>query len=469
MGLPSRFNLVSLVLAVVGAWSVIYSVATWVVPGEESPTSLALAGVAACVVIAVTVWFRLTRRPQDIFSSAARSEERAEALRLSMVVGMSNDVAYDNLVRLYEPIIEQVRLSLPAAGVHWPSDSAGNRCLVVTIAPGEAQELDSIITDTEGPRGGDWTDRVSKFAESRQEFMTTIRRDASLSNSFGDEAGANIVLARVSAGDKVAMSVNTATYGQIVRTSDSLVNEFAVFADLSVRSAFRKRPRPLVFDGKDLLKVLPWRRQVHSWDDQDTLLIAPRRRAAGLGMSLSLASRTADGAEVFVARRSAKVGTYPDVLHVIPSGMMNARAQGQHTAADLAALPRLTMMSEFLEECFDVEELTGHSAGNFAKRVAQKAEEFGVSDLEPLFTGLAVDLLNLRTEVCGVLDLTDRQDVVDAFNLSWEYTHTERLRRIALDTERLALTRSEFVQSGIGSIHLAAEWFARRRSTRGSA
>jgi hypothetical protein len=471
MGIPSRFNLASLVLAIVGAWSVIYQVAKWVVPGEGSPMSLALAGAAACVVVVVSMWFRLTRRPQDIFSAAARSVERAEALRLSMVAGMSNDVAYENLARLYEPIIDQVRLSLPAARVDWPSDSAGNRCLVVTIAPEKqekAQSFDSIITDIEGPRGGDWTDRVSTFASSRQAFMATIRRDASLSNSFGDEAGANIVLARVSAGDGIAMSVNTATYGQIVRTSDSLVNEFAVFAHLSSRSAFRKRPRPLVFDGKDLLKVLPWRRQVHSWDDQDALLIAPRRRAAGLGVSLSLASQKADGAEVYVARRSSKVGTYPDVLHVVPSGMMNARAQGQHTAAELAALPRLTMMSEFLEECFDVEELAGHSVGNFAKRVEEKAEEFHVTDLDPLFTGLAVDLLNLRTEVCGVLDLTDRQDVVDAFNLSWEYTHTERLRRIELDTKRLALTRSEFVQSGIGSIHLAAEWFARRRSASGS-
>lgn len=469
MGLPSTFHLVNLALAIVGAWSVIYQLVKWLAPGEGSPLSLGLTGVAACVVVAVTMWIRLTRRPQDLFLVAARSEDKAESLRLSMVAGMGNDLAYENLVRLYEPVVDQVRLSLPAARVGWPTDTAGHRCLVVTIAPHEAQSLGSLITDIEGPRGSDWANRVSGFASSRQAFMATMRRDASLSNNFGDEAGDNIVLAKIAAGSRIAMSVNTATYGQIVRTSDSLVNEFAVFADISSKSAFRKRPQVLVFDRGDLLKVLPWRRQVHSWDDQDALLIAPRRRASGLGVSLSLVNKKDDGAEVFVARRSSKVGTYPDVLHVVPSGMMNARAHGQHTAAELAELPRLTMISEFLEECFDVEELSGHSVGNFAKRVEEKVDEFQVRGLEPSFTGLAIDLLNLRTEVCGVLDLTGHQVVVDAFNLSWEYTHTERLRRIDIDIRDLAVERKDFVQSGIGSIHLAAEWFAKHRTASESA
>lgn len=409
------------------------------------------------------MWLRLAKRPQDLFGAAARSEENAEILRKSMVDGMTQDFAYENLARLYAPIVAQAEQFLPAVQVNWPMDAAGHRCLVITVAPPSGQRLSEVITDIEGPRGDDWTRRVSEFAPGRQSFMATMRRSASLSNPFGDEAGSNIVLSKIVAAPRLTMSVNTATYGQIVRTCDSLVNEFAVFADLASRSAFRKRSRPLMFDRDDLLKALPWRREVHAWDDLDSLLVAPRRRASGVGVSLSLVDEQGSQASVFVARRSSNVGTYPDVLHVVPSGMMNARSTAQHATEELAELPRLTMMSEFLEECFDVAELSGHSVGNFAKRVEEKIEEFQVGDLDPAFTGLAIDLLNLRTEVCGVLDLSDHRSVVDAFNLSWEYTHTERLRRVDAVAASSGVRRTDFVQSGIGSIQLASLWLAARR------
>lgn len=466
MGRPPALQLVNLALAIIGAWSVLYQLVRLLLPEDTTTLGVTLAGVTAGTLALIVIWLRWTRRPQDLFRSAATSDERTEALRKSMVDGMTRDFAYENLARLYAPIVEQVRRSLPAAAVHWPTDGDGNRCLVLTIAPAVPQRLDSVITDIEGPRGHDWTARVSRFAPERQAFVATMRRSMSLSNMFGDEAGANVVLARISAAPDIAVSVNTATYGQIMRTCDSLVNEFAVFADIAYRSAFRGRPRPLMFRGDDLLKVLPWRRQVHSWDDQDALLVAPRRRACGVGVSLSLVDVRDDRASVFVARRSSKVGTYPDVLHVVPSGMMNARGDLEHERDDLAELPRLAMMSEFLEECFDIAELSGHSVGNFAKRVAEKIDEFQLGELEPTFTGLAIDLLNLRTEFCGVLDLSGQQPVVDAFNLSWEYTHTERLRRISIDTTPVPVRRTDYVQSGIGSIHLAALW--RAASSRGA-
>jgi hypothetical protein len=464
MGRPPTLQLVNLGLAIIGAWSIIYQVVRVLLPGNPNPLGVTIAGVAAGIVAMTLVWFRLARRPQDFFRSAALSENRAEALRKAMVIGMRQDFAYEELARLYAPIVEQVQRSLPAARVGWPSDVNGKRCLVITIAPGKPQELGALLAEIEGRRGAEWTARVSRFASERQAFMATLRRNVSLSNKFGDEEGSNIVLAKISANPGLAMSVNTATYGQIMRTCDSLVNEFAVFAYYASRSAFRRRPLPLVFHPKDLLKVLPWRRQVHSWDDEDALLVAPRRRASGVGVSLAVVDAGPGLASVFAARRSSSVGTYPDVLHVVPSGMMNVRGDLRAAADELAALPRLAMMSEFLEECFDIVELSGHSLGNFAKRVAEELAELQLSDLEPAFTGLAIDLLNLRTDVCGFLDLTAHRPVVDAFNLSWEYTHTERLRRIDIETPTPAVQRTDFVQSGIGAIHLAALLLADRRA-----
>jgi hypothetical protein len=463
MGRPRTFDLVNLSLAIVGAWSVIYQLVRLLFPDHSSGQAVTLAGAVAGAAFLGLVWLRLTRRPQDIFRSAALSEVRAEALRRSMAEGMTHDFAYENLAHLYSSVVQQVRQSLAGACVDWPTDVGGRRCLVVTIAPQAPQPLDSVVADIEAPRGSDWTARVSRFAAERQAFVATMRRSVSFSNKFGDEAGANVVLAKISANPNLAISVNTATYGQIMRTCDSLVNEFAVFADQAYRSAFRKRPRPLAFSGEDLLKVLPWRRQVHSWDDEDALLLAPRQRAAGLGVSLSLVDVRNEGASAFVARRSSNVGTYPDVLHVVPSGMMNVHGDLLAARDELTALPRLAMMSEFLEECFDITELSGHSAGNFARRVTDKIDELQLHGLEPAFTGLAIDLLNLRADVCGVLDLTGRPSVVDAFNLSWEYTHTEQLRRVDLDAAQLAVRRTDFVQSGIGSISLAAAWRAAQR------
>jgi len=452
-------------LAVIGAWSVIYQAAK-LLPGDDPALGLTLAGVAAGVLGAVLIWLQLARRPQDLFRSAALTERRAEALRRSMVDGMTQDFAYENLARIYAPVVDEVEHALTCAHVDWPADSAGGRCLVVTIAPPAPQRLDGIITGIEEPRDNAWSNRVSRFAPERQAFMATMRRSVSLSNKFGDEAGANIVLGEIRASCDLTMVVNTASYGQIVRTSDSLVNEFAAFAHLASGSAFRRRPRPLMFAGRDLLKVLPWRRGVHVWDSGAALLVAPRGRASGLGVSLALVASRNGSAHAYVARRSSSVGTYPDVLHVVPSGMMNARHDTQDAAKELAALPRLTMMAEFLEECFDIEELSGHSVGNFTKRVEQQIAAHRLGHLDPEFTGLAIDLLNLRTEVCGVLDLTGHDATVDAFNLSWEYTHNERLRRIDLQGNTSALRRTDFVQSGIGSIHLASLWLATRRPCR---
>jgi len=461
MGLPSPFQLVNLALAIVGAWSVAYQAGMLLAGDRTAFGLLPAAGVAVAGAVAV-VWLRLARRPQELFRSAAQSERRAEALRRSMAEGLKHDFAYEILARLYAPAVEQVRQLLPSTQVDWPADTNGRRCLVVTIAPAAPQRLDSLIIGLEEPRGVEWTTRASRFASERQAFMATLRRSVSLANKFGDEDGANIVLGRISAAPAVAMTVNIATYGQIVRTSDSLVNEFAAFADLASRSAWRRRPRPLRFRGDDVLKVLPWRRQVHAWDDLAALLVAPRGRACGLGVSLALVDDRSAGASVFVARRSSSVGTYPDVLHVVPSGMMNVHGDARHDPVQLAKLPRLAMMAEFLEECFDIDELSGHAVGNFAKRVERQIEDMRLGHLEPAFTGLAIDLLNLRTEVCGVLDLSGADAIVDAFTLCWEYTHTEQLRRIDLRAATAAVCRTGFVQSGIGSVHLASQWLAAR-------
>jgi hypothetical protein len=289
-------------------------------------------------------------------------------------------------------------------------------------------------------------------------YMSTLRRDAFLGNPFGDEEGQNVILDRLGADGRLRAEVARASYGQIVRTSDALINEFSLFGYLLDRSAVRGRPAALRLSGRRALSVLPWRRAVHSWDDGTDLLLAPRGRASGLGVALVLQERRSGEATALLARRSPKVGTYPDVLHVIPSGMLNLRPTESATGSGaVRLLPRLTMLAEFLEECFDIAELSGHNQGNFRRQVDRELAQRGLTALRPRFSGLAIDLLNLRAEICGVLDLTEQPDLVDAFTTSWEYSHNEPLRRVSLARGSAAASRHEFVQSGLGALHLAAQ------------
>ncbi|MFI6073754.1 hypothetical protein ACIA5C_19480 [Actinoplanes sp. NPDC051343] len=463
-GRPRTLDLVNLILAIIGAWSVIYQILKFFIPKGTGGAGIATAGFAALLIAAALTWLRLTRRPQDLFRSASTSEDKAESLRKIMLDGMTNDAAYENLASLYSPIIELAAQQMPGIRVDCPLDIHGKRTLVLTIAAPAQQTLDSLINELGPEQDLSWKSRVSKFAPERQSFMATLRRSVFFANRFGDEGGSNLVLVGTSATPDLKMSVRTATYGQIVRTSDSLVNEFAIFANYIQYSAFRRRSRPLQIHANDILKVLPWRRTVHSWEDPKDLLLAPQSRAAGLGVSLSLIDQLEGDATVFVARRSSSVGTYPDVLHVVPSGMMNVHGDIRHVPSALSGLPRLSMLAEFLEECLDIAEFSGHSAVNFAERVADKLDELRLNDLDPTFTGLAIDLLNLRTDVCGVLDLSGRYSLLNRFNLSWEYTHTERLHRVGIASLPISLSRTDFVQSGIGSAYLAAMWLAAYRA-----
>ncbi len=449
---PQALDTVNLLLAVVGAWSVIFAVLHWL-PSVIIHVPIWALAVLLILIWLRLIWIRLARRPQELFRLASVSEDRIDHLRQLLAIGMRNEAAYDSLFRLYQPLLAEIGAS--QSGPDIPIDAAGKPCLVLTWIPQPEMQLEDVLIGTAQPRDRAWEERTSEFAAERQMFIASLRRNLFHQNRFGDDKGTNLVLEELDP-EKVCMSFSTARYGQIVRTSDSLINEFAAFGFFSERSALRGRAKPLTFASADLLKVMPWRAAVHSWDGKD-VLTRPRSRASGIGVSLALVQREGASASVVLGRRSSRVGTYPDVLHVIPAGMMNVHdtGAGDHS---MKFMPRLTMLAEFLEECFNVEVLEGHVTGNFAAMVNHELEERGLNDLNPRFTGIALDLLNLRTEICGVLDLSSHSRIMDDFRVSWEYTHNEQLRIVDLNEGATALDRTDFVQSGIGCIHLAKRW-----------
>lgn len=444
---PGAFETVTFALSLVGIWSLVQYVAGLVVEGN---LAVRVGSALALLAILAATWFSLAHRPQAVFAEAARTEDRARSLREHLRSGMQVDQGYENLLQIYRPFLEDLQALWPDRSPAMPIDMNGLPFLVVTLPAGPGDTMNDIVDLDDSPRDANWQQRASRFAAERQQFITTLRGDANYRNRIGDEDGETVVLSSITVAPRLRLWCRRATYGQVVRTSDSLVQEFALMGYL----CGLKPQRPLKLSARATMSVLPWRRAVHRWErDSHRVLTRPVGRAAGVGVSLAvLHGRT----KAYVARRSARVGTYPDVLHVVPSGMLppSAPHPGEGGGAP-SSLVETTMMAEFLEECYDVEELGGRPVSSATTVIHRHLQKRGLAGVRPRLTGLAIDLLNLRVEICGLLDLTGQESALSELQLCWEYADHSPLRSTGLDAETVALSRSEVVQAGAGCLDLA--------------
>ncbi len=143
-----------------------------------------------------------------------------------------------------------------------------------------------------------------------------------------------------------------------------------------------------------------------------------RYRSAALGVStltiVRVRNRTFDGYKLFLSPRSVTVATQRRRYHVVPSGMFQPfipsesgdLLQTQFSVSD-------TVMREFVEELYGVEELeTGDGLVDpqaiYHRREARLLSDLlGVGDAALLYSGVAVNLLALRPEICTVLIIHD--------------------------------------------------------------
>ncbi len=465
---PPLFDILAFLLAVLGASSVIN------IAFSASPlrgVGLWAALLSAALICSGAIMRRWSRRPQDIFRLASATEETAERLRLDMRAGMRNDSAYDSLYRVYRPIIADTRARItklsPGRLLEVPTDSAGRGYLVAVIPATPDDNLDELIEPDCEETSPDWHHRTGRFAAERQQYMRRLRRSVSHGYALGDEEGDNLALHSLKLGDRLSMRVTIATYGEIVRTSDSLLNEFAIFAFLAA-------PRPISRclsiwrflrigtaispNARHTLNALPWRRQVHSWSpDQGTLLIEPAGRAAGLGVAVAmLSSSPSGGSAVFTARRSSKVGTYPDVRHVVPSGMCNTRIDMRRSSRTVPAdFVTMTMLRELLEESFGLDEFSNYSTSGWESRIRTELALRGLDGIQPTFTGIAFDLLTLRPEICAQIVTSDEAGETPRMTLCWEYSPLQHIESQALADLETECPRTDFVQTGIACAILA--------------
>jgi hypothetical protein len=111
--------------------------------------------------------------------------------------------------------------------------------------------------------------------------------------------------------------------------------------------------------------------------------------------------------DAYIAKRSPRVGTYPEALHVVPTGMSNARdlrwrfIDNEPPDPDFVVV---TMLTELLEEEFDLEEFAYANIDHWRDQVNAQLARIGVI-ARPKFTRVAFDLLNLRPEVGALIHL----------------------------------------------------------------
>jgi hypothetical protein len=143
-----------------------------------------------------------------------------------------------------------------------------------------------------------------------------------------------------------------------------------------------------------------------------------RYRSAAVGVStltiVRVRNRGFDGYKLFLSPRSITVATQRRRYHVVPSGMFQPfipghsgdLLQGQFSVSQ-------TVMREFVEELYGVEELeTGDGRVDpqaiYHRREARLLSDMlRASDAALLYSGVAVNLLALRPEICTVLIVHD--------------------------------------------------------------
>ncbi len=404
-----------------------------------------------------------------IMDVAAWSEEGAHRLRRDMEIGMSNDPAYEQLRSVYEPVVIATNRHLRELGAgrefEWVEMPDGGERYAAIMLPEEGEGEKDRLTELLGPIKHSNPLGLRMLADSRQRLMRTWRRMNDSGSHLEDELGDNYCLKQLHVDGGLCLDVAVATYGEIMRSSDALINEFALFAYLCGPIGRRRRPsvrqrRVLEMSPQATLRCLPWRRRVHRAHRgrEHEIFLTPHDRAAGIGIAVVTTEvvKTEQGEEVtkaFLGVRSGKVGTYPATNHVVPAGMCNTYGTN-YEALDPDDPPppyylETVMRCEFLEEWAQVTELESNKRSEWAEHVNQawdKQIERQVT--KPLrLTGVAFDLLNLRPEICATIAVDTHHGA-----LNWEFDQIG-VQGPLKDMGRVR--RTEIVQGGAAALRLA--------------
>ena len=406
----------------------------------------------ALIVLSVWPAVRYLGSLSAIMNSAASTDEGTRKVFRDMQRGMGNVEAYASLRDIYKPLIKQANAGLAGSAAMLELATAPGYA-AATLRTGGLASLTTLLGNlrTDNVTGK----RSEKRADSRQKLVDhwkAINRD--FRDEIGSEEGDNYCLTEIRLEDgRLLLDLCVATYGQISRTCESLVNEFALFAHIVSRDGLVGRMR-----SSTVLRCLPWRKLAHDVaETAEQLFLKPRGRAAGVGVTLATFSGRGQG-NVYLGERSNMVGTYPNVLHLIPAGNCNTHGthrQLSHTRTH--ALPTWYLQSimkcEYLEEWFDDQDLEELQILDWRGRVDRLWKD-RIHEISPIhLTGITYDLLNLRPEICAVVKV----EFTGSEKLNWEFKRGVPPEELTLaNTE--SIMPNEIVQAAAGALILARSY-----------
>jgi len=196
--------------------------------------------------------------------------------------------------------------------------------------------------------------------------------------SNDQEKGPNYILESVEFDNEDGqprLQVKLGGYGQIMRSCDYLIEE--AFIAAGVLKGI-DRMTHLRASGRRWQWFLPCRKRVFKKGIEATFL-RPKGRAVGIGVAGLVLWKGGDGRTCFIfKKRSASVGTYPDLYHCVPTGMFNGKFQGAGSCpSDLQHHAVRVLMTEFFEELFSRKELESFEEDpNWKRKLKACVENF---------------------------------------------------------------------------------------------
>lgn len=154
-------------------------------------------------------------------------------------------------------------------------------------------------------------------------------------------------------------------------------------------------------------------------------------RCAGIGVSTVMRIATDDGHVVWLGRLSDRKATGGGAMHVMPSAMLEPEV---HDANAVSIVD--TVLREFAEELFD-EHGTGERWWVDTQPVAELLALIERGDARLELTGVAMNLVNLRPEVCTLLRIDTHEwhaRWAERVAMNWEFESA--MRAVRFDDER---------------------------------
>jgi len=321
--------------------------------------------------------------PKPIPNSAIEDETTGarRSKRYRAIQGSPEMRAARFVLDLYGPLFE--RHVLRVRDVAYPA-------LFFPTPSARQMDLDSVLSVR-----GDLRD-IDGNAFVAREPSYRIRRDTAAGNPTRSVGGMNLCMADFRP-DALLFRCMSGLYHDILDTCDALRDELLEWCVAHEH----KKPE---------LGNLRLRLALHAAHEyeSDSVVLDGTRRAAGISVATLIVYRDPERDELtaMVRERSRTgVAVYPEVLHVIPAGMFNLRFGSRVEKGDV----RRAIYAEFLEEIYGIPDdsfvdrrdlLDGHPI------LRRLSDELGA---RLYFTGVAIDLLALRAEICALLLIPDRR------------------------------------------------------------